>query len=81
MSSQIPFVDYLVLDGEPHLEASECINCGARLFDRRNACASCCGTEFGRYRVATDGEVRAFTIVTARRARHPGALRRRRRRL
>ncbi len=65
MTDQIPLVDYLVLDdGEPHLVASECKSCGARFFDRRNACASCFGTEFRSVPVATDGEVRAFTIVT-----------------
>lgn len=64
MTQQIPLVDYLVLDrGEPHLVANECASCGARFFDRRNACASCFGTEFRSQRVATEGEVRAFTIV------------------
>ena len=62
---QIPFVDYLVLDdGDPHLVAHECTSCGARYFDRRNACAGCFGTEFRSARIATDGEVRSFTIVT-----------------
>ena len=62
---RIPFVDYLVLSGgDPHLVAHECANCGARYFDRRNACASCFGTEFRSARVATEGEVRSFTIVT-----------------
>jgi uncharacterized OB-fold protein len=42
----IPFVEYLVLDdGEPHLAANECTRCGARSFDRRNACAGCFGLE------------------------------------
>ena len=63
-ASSIPFVDYLVVDGEPHLVASECTACGARFFDRRNACASCGGTEFKKVAVATEGEVRAFTIVS-----------------
>lgn len=63
MTAQIPLVDYLVLDGEPHLEANQCTACGARFFDRRNACASCSGTSFEKVRVATSGEVRAFTIV------------------
>ena len=63
MSDTIPLVDYLVLEPEPHLVANECTNCGARFFDRRNACASCFGTEFARVEVATEGEVRAFTIV------------------
>jgi uncharacterized OB-fold protein len=57
-------VDYLVLDGEPHLEANECTSCGARFFDRRNACAGCSGTSFRRVPVPTEGEVRAFTIVS-----------------
>jgi len=65
MAGQIPLVDYLVLDeGEPHLVAHECTNCGARFFDRRNACAACFGTEFKTVAVATEGSVRAFTIVT-----------------
>lgn len=65
MAGQIPLVDYLVLDdGEPHLVAHECTQCGARFFDRRNACASCFATEFKTVPVATEGTVRAFTIVT-----------------
>ena len=63
--SRIPFVDYLVLDdGDPHLVAHECTSCGARYFDRRNACAGCFGTEFRTAPVATGGEIRSFTIVT-----------------
>jgi uncharacterized OB-fold protein len=61
--SQIPLVDYLVLGDDPHLMASECTTCAARFFDRRNACASCGGTEFTPVRIASEGEVRAFTIV------------------
>lgn len=62
--SQIPFVDYLVLDdGEPHLVAHECTSCGARYFDRRNACAGCFGTEFTTVSLPTDGELRTFSIV------------------
>ena len=61
--SQIPIVDYLVLEPEPHLEANECVSCHARYFDRRNACASCEGTDFTRVTVQSEGEVRAFTIV------------------
>jgi uncharacterized OB-fold protein len=65
VSEQIPLVDYLVLgDGDPHLVAHECAGCGARFFDRRNACAACGGTEFASVRVAAEGEVRAFTIVS-----------------
>ncbi len=64
MVTQIPLVDYLVLGDAPHLVAHECTACGARYFDRRNACASCSGTEFTTVAVGTEGEVRAFTIVT-----------------
>ncbi len=62
--TRIPFVDYLVLEPEPHLIAHECTGCGARFFDRRNACAGCFGTEFTSVDIATEGEVRAFSIVT-----------------
>jgi uncharacterized protein len=62
--SQIPLVDYLVLGDSPHLVAHECTSCGARYFDRRNACASCGGVSFSSAEVATEGELRAFTIVS-----------------
>ena len=62
--AQVPIVDYLVLGDQPHLVANECTSCGARFFDRRNACAGCFGTEFTKVDVPTDGEVRSFTIVT-----------------
>ena len=64
MATQIPLVQYLVLGDDPHLVAHECTSCGARFFDRRNACAGCSETEFKDVRVDTTGEVRAFTIVT-----------------
>jgi uncharacterized OB-fold protein len=62
--TQIPLVDYLVLGDEPHLAANECTSCSARYFNRRNACASCGGTDFTKADIETTGEVRAFTIVT-----------------
>lgn len=64
MSAQIPLVDYLVLGDEPHLVAHECTACGARFFDRRNACASCTKTDFRTVDVDTEGVLRTFTIVT-----------------
>jgi len=64
MADRIPLVDYLVLEPEPHLIAHECTSCGARFFDRRNACASCFGMKFRDVAVATTGELRAFTIVS-----------------
>ena len=63
MSAQVPLVDYLVLGDEPHLTAHECTSCGARFFDRRNACAGCGGLEFTTVDVPTEGELTAFTIV------------------
>jgi len=63
MAGQVPVVDYLELGNSPHLVANECTKCGARYFDRRNACAGCFGTEFRSVSVGTEGEVRAFTIV------------------
>jgi uncharacterized OB-fold protein len=63
MTKQIPLVDYLVLGDRPHLVAHECTSCGARFFDRRNACASCGLTDFAPVDIPTEGEVRAFTIV------------------
>jgi uncharacterized OB-fold protein len=64
MTPQVPLVDYLSLGEHPHLIAHQCSSCGARYFDRRNGCANCGGTAFGTAEVATDGEVRSFTIVT-----------------
>ena len=64
MATQVPLVEYLVLGDQPHLEANECTSCGARFFDRRNACASCSATEFKPVEIPTSGEVKAFTIVS-----------------
>jgi uncharacterized protein len=63
MTAQVSHVDYLVLGDTPHLVANQCDGCGARFFDRRNACASCFGTDFHPVEIATSGEVRSFTIV------------------
>lgn len=63
-TTQVPLVDYLVLGNDPHLVANECSSCHARFFDRRNACASCFGTNFTKVRVSNEGIVRSFTIVT-----------------
>jgi uncharacterized protein len=63
MGQQVPMVDYLVLGDEAHLVVSECAACGARFFDRRNACASCGKTDFKTVTVPTEGELRTFTIV------------------
>jgi uncharacterized OB-fold protein len=62
-AAQVPLVDYLVLGDPPHLVANECVNCGARYFDRRNACAACFGGEFRKADVPTEGTVVTYTIV------------------
>jgi uncharacterized OB-fold protein len=64
VAGQVPLVDYLVLGEDPHLVANECTSCGARFFDRRNACAACSATDFRKALVATEGELRAYTIVS-----------------
>ena len=64
MAKQIPLVDFLVLGDPPHLEAEECTNCKARYFDRRNACASCFGTEFKKVPIPSEGTLTTFTIVS-----------------
>ncbi len=63
MAEQIPFVEYLTLGDDPHLVAQECTACGARFFDRRNACAGCSGNDFKAAPVSTRGVLRSFTIV------------------
>lgn len=62
--TQIPLVDYLILGDKPHLVANECTHCGARFFDRRNACAACFETDFKQVDIQTEGILRSFTIVT-----------------
>lgn len=62
-TAPVPLVDYLVLGDAPHLVAQRCVACGARFFDRRNACANCSATTFDTVDISTDGVVRSFTIV------------------
>lgn len=63
VKNQIPHVDYLKLGATPYLSANECKDCGARFFDRRNACASCGGESFKKARVKNKGILTSFTIV------------------
>lgn len=63
MADTIPAVSYLEIGDEPHLVAHECAHCSALYFDRRSACAKCSGTAFGSRALATEGVLRAFTIV------------------
>ncbi len=63
MATQIPIVDYLVLDDPPHLRAHACTKCHALYLDRRNACASCGSASFEWQDLANSGRLRAFTIV------------------
>ena len=64
MTTQIPIVDSLQLGDAPALTAHECTSCGARYFDRRNACAGCSGTSFVQVSLPSEGLVKAFSIVT-----------------
>ena len=64
MGKQVPLVDYLALTPAPPLVANECTECGARFFDRRNACANCENDQWKQVAIATSGEVKAFTIVS-----------------
>ena len=64
MAERVPLVDYLSLDDPPHLVANQCTSCGAKFFDRRNACAACGSAEgFSPVDIPTEGELRSFTIV------------------
>jgi uncharacterized OB-fold protein len=63
-TNQVPIVEHLVLGDTPHLVAQECKECGARFFDRRNACARCGGLTFVSVPVERTGTLRTFTIVT-----------------
>ena len=63
MVAQVPHVEYLQLGDKPHLVANECSSCGARYFDRRNACANCFGTTFNKAPISTEGVLKSFTIV------------------
>ena len=63
-----------MLGDDPHLVAKECTSCGARFFDRRNACASCFATEFKDVDIATTGELQGVHdrgLRRPRRARCP----------
>ncbi|CAJ1586854.1 Zn-ribbon domain-containing OB-fold protein [[Mycobacterium] wendilense] len=64
MTKTVPVVDYLTLGEHPHLTAHGCTTCGARFFDRRNACAGCGAADFESVAVATEGVLTTFTIVT-----------------
>ena len=65
MSSQVPLVSYLTLGAPPRLIARQCRQCGARFFDRRNACASCGGQAgFDDAGLPDEGVLRTFTIVS-----------------
>ncbi|HJL77653.1 MAG TPA: OB-fold domain-containing protein [Acidimicrobiales bacterium] len=62
-ANQVPIVGYLQLGDDPHLRANECTGCGARYFDRRNACAKCGGTGFTEARVGGAAVLKAFSVV------------------
>ena len=61
--TQIPYVDYLVLEADPYLVGNRCTACHAVYLDRRNACARCGQRDFEVTELARTGTIRAFTIV------------------
>jgi uncharacterized OB-fold protein len=64
MSTRIPVVNYLVLDGGyPHLVATECTSCQARYFGTRIACSRCGGQKFVERPLATAGTLGSFSII------------------
>jgi uncharacterized OB-fold protein len=65
MPAQVPLVAYLALGERPRLIARQCRQCGARFFDRRNACASCGGQAgFDEIDLPDEGVLRTFTVVS-----------------
>jgi uncharacterized protein len=64
MTTRVPLVDYLVLDGDnSYIVAKQCDSCSALFFNRRNACASCGGQSFTTKPLANTGTIRTFSIV------------------
>lgn len=62
--AKYPVVNYLALDGEPHLVAQECKSCGALTWSAPILCGSCFKEgPFEPKQLATTGTVRAFTVV------------------
>jgi uncharacterized OB-fold protein len=65
MPTQVPLVSYLALGEHPSLIAQKCRQCGARFFDRRNACAACgSNAGFAEEKLPADGVLRTFTVVS-----------------
>ncbi|BBX01896.1 hypothetical protein BST36_20955 [Mycolicibacterium moriokaense] len=62
-TNTVPIVGYLALTDPPHLNATVCTSCSAYYFDRRDACASCFGTDFTTKEVSRTGTLETFTIV------------------
>ena len=69
MSGEVPLVDYLVLGDEPHLVAHECTRAAPASSTAATPAPAAAAPSFATAAVATEGEVRAFTIVVVRRAR------------
>ncbi|WP_433709551.1 Zn-ribbon domain-containing OB-fold protein [Nocardia sp. CA-084685] len=64
MSSNVPIVNYLVLDGNrAYLQTTECRSCKATFFGSRIACARCGETEFDTHPAADTGNIRCFSII------------------
>ena len=57
--TMVPRTDGSAYESEPVVNANQCTSCGARYFDRRNACASCFATEFEKV-VVPDSSISAI---------------------
>ena len=72
-ATQVPVVDYLVLDdGPPHLVGKRCDGCGATYLERRSACAGCAARTFAPVRLPGTGRIESFTIVHRGAPQHVG---------
>jgi len=61
--TSVPVVDYLSLDGAPHLQGNRCTSCKAVFLQRHNGCAQCGQREFEKVDLPPTGFLRTFTIV------------------
>src|SRR5258707_12458579 len=61
--TKVPVVDYLCLEGEPHLQGRRCAGCGAVFLERHNGCARCGERTFETVDLPGAGELLTFTIV------------------
>lgn len=61
--AKLPLVQYLSLDGKPHLIGTVCDQCSAIYLDRRSACGRCGGVAFSQKPLSGTGTLRTFTVI------------------